>query len=131
MTNITILSGNLTRDPELKSSKDDKPVVKLRIAVTGVKRKGQDKSDTDYFDVVAFGVTAENANRYLSKGRAVLVEGHQKNNDWTDTDGNKHYGNDIIADRIDFLSGGKRANGADASDDEPEEVAAGSDDFDF
>ena len=63
-----------------------------------------DKKRTDYFNIVAFGKTAELFEKYVTKGTALCLRCHAQNNNWTDKDGNKRYDIQFIVDEVDFCS---------------------------
>lgn len=75
--NKVILMGNLTRDPEVRYTTSNQAVAKLTVAVNriGRSRDGEVLEQVDFIPVVVFGNQAENCERYLRKGRPVLVEG--------------------------------------------------------
>ena len=103
--NRVVLTGNLTRDPELRSTGSGMSVCSLRIA-TNSRRK--DSSGTwvekpNYFDVTVWGAQGENCAQYLSKGRPVAVDGRLDWREWEDKQGNKRQSIDIIADSVQFL----------------------------
>jgi single-strand DNA-binding protein len=104
--NRVVLTGNLTRDPELSTTPNTQTsVCKLRIACNTRKRDG-DGNWTDkpnYFDVTVWGAQGENCARYLQKGRPVAIDGRLEWREWTDQQGNKRQAIDIIADSVQFL----------------------------
>ena len=108
-TNINriILTGNLTRDPELRSTGSGMSVCSLRIA-TNTRRKNNQTGDWEdkpnYFNVTIWGRQGENAAQYLSKGRPVAIDGRLEWREYQDKDGNKREAIDIIADNVQFLS---------------------------
>jgi single-strand DNA-binding protein len=100
--NIVILVGNLTRDPEIRHAGNGTVVANINIAVNkAFKREGG--PDADFFRITAFGKTAELAERYLSKGKKISVEGRIENNNY-EKEGKTVYQDQIIANRIEFLS---------------------------
>ena len=98
--------GNLTRDPELRSTQNGKSVCNFAIAVNEPYKKpdGSDM-DPDYFEVEVWGKVAENCSKYLNKGSRVLIEGKLKNNNY-EKDGVKIYRMKIIAQSVEFLTSG-------------------------
>jgi single-strand DNA-binding protein len=112
--NKVILVGNLGADPELKYTPSSRPLCNLRIATTEVykDKSGQRQEKTEWHRVTVWGDTAENCNKYLSKGRSVYVEGRLQTRSY-DKEGQKHYATDIVADRVVFLGsgGGKEGGG--------------------
>ena len=104
--NRVILTGNLTRDPELRSLPSGTSVCNLRVAVN-TRRKdnstGEWVDKPNYFDVTVWGMQGENCAQYLSKGRPVAVDGRLEWREWEDKQGNKRQSVDIIADSVQFL----------------------------
>ncbi len=104
--NVVVVTGNLTRDPELRSLPSGTSVCKLRIAVNS-RRKDQSSGDwvdkPNYFDVTVWGAQGENCATYLSKGRPVAVEGRLDWREWEAQDGSKRQSVEIIANSVQFL----------------------------
>lgn len=84
--NITILKGNLTRDPEINTLPSGDSVTNFSIAVNEYYNdsNGNQQKVTDYIDCKAYGRTADNINKFFSKGRPILIEGSLKQERWTD-----------------------------------------------
>jgi single-strand DNA-binding protein len=104
--NRVVLTGNLTRDPELRSTGGGLAVCKLGIAVN-TRRKNSDgnwEEKPNYFRVTVFGKQAENCSQYLKKGRPVAIDGRLEWSQW-ETEGQKRESVDIIADSVQFLGG--------------------------
>jgi len=105
--NRVVITGNLTRDPELRSTPNNgMSICSLRVAVNGRKKdpdSGQWVDKPNYFDVTVFGAQGENCAQYLSKGRPVAVEGRLNWREWEAQDGGKRQSVDIIADTVQFL----------------------------
>lgn len=111
--NKAIIIGNLGADPEVRFTQSGTAVGNLRIATNErwTDKNGQSQERTEWHRVVVFGKTAENCQKYLSKGRQVYVEGRLQTNEWQDKDGNKRYTTEIVASNITFLSGGSGGGG--------------------
>lgn len=143
--NRVVLTGNLTRDPELRSLPSGMSVCSLRIA-SNTRRKdnstGEWVDKPNYFDVTVWGAQGENCANYLSKGRPVAVDGRLEWREWESQDGSKRQAVEIIANNVQFLGsrsdntgGGGGGNGfqgssdvpADTSDFEGATVSAGGD----
>jgi single-strand DNA-binding protein len=142
--NVVVITGNLTRDPELRSTSGGTSVCELRVAVNS-RRKDQSGNWVDkpnYFDVTVWGAQGENCANYLSKGRPVAVEGRLDWSEWEARDGGgKRQAVRIVANTVQFLGsrdgsgGGGNGNGggftpssdvpADTSDFEGAGVGAG------
>ena len=112
--NKVLLIGNLTKDPELRYTPNGTAVTNLRIAVNRKfkDRTGELKEDTCFVTVTAWDKQAEICNQYLQKGRAVFVEGILQSRSWETSDGQKRSTIDVRAERIQFLGGGARPEGA-------------------
>ncbi len=127
--NVVVVTGNLTRDPELRSTPSGTPVCKLRVAVNS-RRKDSASGDwvdkPNYFDVTVWGAQGENCATYLSKGRPVAIEGRLDWREWEAQDGSKRQSVEIIANSVQFLGsrddpGG--GNGAAARSDVPADTS--------
>jgi len=112
--NRVIITGNLTRDPELRSTPSGMSVCSLRVACNTRRKDGASGEWVDkpnYFDVTIWGRQGENAAQYLSKGRPVAIDGRLEWREFQDKDGNKRQAIDIIADNVQFLSSPEGFNG--------------------
>jgi single-strand DNA-binding protein len=112
--NVVVVTGNLTRDPELRQLQSGTSVCKMRIAVN-TRRKGQDGNWEDkpnYFDVTVWGAQGENCASYLSKGRPVAINGRLEWREWEGQDGNKRQSVEIIADTVQFLGSRDSSGGS-------------------
>ncbi len=98
--NRITLVGRLTRDPELRTTPEGTSVVRFGLAVN---RGSRPDDETDFFDIVAFGTTAETVANYLTKGRLVLVEGRVQTRTYTASDGSQRKAWDVIATVVRFL----------------------------
>jgi single-strand DNA-binding protein len=106
--NRVVLTGNLTRDPELRSTPSGTPVCSLRLACNGRRKNNETNQWEDapnYFDITVWGAQGENCSRYLSKGRGVAIDGRLQWREFTDKDGNKRQAIDIVAENVQFLGG--------------------------
>jgi single-strand DNA-binding protein len=104
--NVVVVTGNLTRDPELRSTPGGTSVCKLRVAVNSRRKDGQTGEWVDkpnYFDVTVWGAQGENCANYLAKGRPVAVEGRLDWREWEDKEGGKRQNVEIIANSVQFL----------------------------
>jgi len=137
--NRVVLTGNLTRDPELRSTNSGLPVCSLRVACNTRRKQGDEWVDKpNYFDVTVFGKQGENVAEYLEKGRPVAIDGRLEWREWEDQNNNKRQSVEIIADSVQFLGSrdGGQGNGsrfnaqsdvpADTSDMQSAPVAGGS-----
>ena len=96
-----LIAGRLTKDPEIRYTAKGTAVTTLRVAVN---YRGRDRQEeASFFDVVAFGKLAEQCAEYLSKGRAVLVEGRMRQRSWAPDEGPRRTKLEIIASSVEFL----------------------------
>lgn len=101
--NTVALTGNLTRDPELKQF-GETTVCKLRLAVNErTKENGEWTSKPMYFDVDAFGRTADACAQYLLKGSHIAITGRLKWREW-ESDAGKRQAVSIVANEVEFPS---------------------------
>lgn len=98
LTILTILTGRITKDLELKQAGQTQ-VTNFSMAVDNPFKK----DDTSFFDIVAFGKTAQLLNDYCGKGSKVLIEGNLKQDRFQDKEGNNRSVVRVIANRIEFL----------------------------
>ena len=110
--NKVILSGNLTRDVELKITASGKSIARMSIAV----QRPFAKDKTDFFNLVAWEKQAEFCHKYLKKGSGVIVEGRLETDNY-EKDGVKHYSTNIQVERIEF-AGRKKDSAETPVDDE-------------
>ena len=121
-TNLIVLTGNLTRDPELRHTPSGVAVANIGLASNRKYRQGDElKEDVCFVDVTAFGSTAQAVAEHLVKGRKVLVEGRLRYHACEAQDGQKRSKVDVIANRMNFLpraakNGNGSENGADEFD---------------
>jgi len=103
--NRVVLTGNLTRDPELRNTPSGTSVCGLRVACNTRRKDGSGQwvDKPNYFDVTVWGAQGENCAQYLQKGRPVAVDGRLEWREWEDKEGNKRQAVDIIADSVQFL----------------------------
>ena len=112
--NRVTITGNLTRDPELRSLPSGTAVCELGVAVNHRRKDQSDQwvEEPNYFNVVVFGAQGQNCAQYLSKGRPVAVDGRLRWSSWEDKNGGgKRSKVEIVGERVQFL--GSRADGGD------------------
>lgn len=129
-----IITGNLTRDPELRSTPNGASVCSFSVAVNRVFRdsNGEQKEDVSFIDCSAWGKLGEMISQYAKKGTSVLVSGRLDQRSWEDkTSGQKRSRVEVVVEDFNFISGMNRegeAGGhasfgaADAVDNGPEMV---------
>ena len=107
------ISGNLTRDPELRATASGTQVLSFGVAVNDRRRNPQTGEWEDYpnfIDCTMFGTRAEAVSRYLSKGAKVAIEGKLRYSSW-ERDGQRRSKLEVIVDEIEFMSRGQQAGG--------------------
>ncbi len=104
--NRVVLTGNLTRDPEVRATGGGLAICKLGIAVNTRRKnsEGQWEEKPNFFRVTVFGRQAESCGQYLKKGRPVAIDGRLEWSTW-ESEGQKRESIDIIADSVQFLGG--------------------------
>ena len=103
MLNRIILSGRLTRDPELRHMPSGIPVASFSLAVNrDFKDKATGETPVDFINIVAWRHTGEFAANYFAKGSIAVVEGRLQIRDWTDRDGGKRRSTEVLADNVYF-----------------------------
>ena len=118
--NQAIVMGNLTRDPELRSTPSGQQVASFAVATnrTWMDGSGERKEAVEYHEIVAWGKLGELAAQYLAKGRKVMVVGRLQTQSW-EKDGVKRSRTEIVATDVNFLDGpggtGNFTGGAPAS----------------
>lgn len=101
--NQVVLIGRLTRDPELRYSQNGLAICSFSLAVNRKSSRDGAEDQVYFFNIKAFGKTAETTSQYLTKGKRVGVQGHLQQNRWEDQNGQKRSTVDIVADRVQFL----------------------------
>ena len=97
--------GRLTRDPDIRYSQSDgKAIARYTLAID---RRGKDQQ-ADFISCVAFGKSAEFAEKYLKKGTKIAITGHIITGNYTDRDGRKVYTTDIAVDEHEFVESKKQ-----------------------
>jgi single-strand DNA-binding protein len=137
--NRVVLTGNLTREPELRSTNSGTSVCSLRIACNTRRKNsasGEWQDKPNYFDITVWGTQGENAARFLSKGRPVAIDGRLEWREYETQDGAKRQVVEIIADNVQFLGAApdtapQNGTAAEPASDELAGVAANSDDEDI
>ncbi len=108
------ISGNLTRDPELRQTQSGTAVLSLGVAVNDRRRNPQTGEWEDYpnfVDCVMFGTRAESVSRYLSKGQKVAIEGKLRYSSW-ERDGQRRSKIEVVIEDLEFMSRADQTQGA-------------------
>jgi single-strand DNA-binding protein len=125
--NRVVLVGNLTRDPELRSTPNGSSLCRLRVACSTSWRNkdtGEIDERPNYFDVTVFGASGEACARFLTKGRPVAVDGRLEWHEWTTAEGENRQAVGILADSVQFLAARQRDDGEETEVAEEEEAVA-------
>lgn len=127
--NKAVVIGNITKDPELKTTPSGTKVCSFGVATNRVwfdKNANEKKQEVEFHNIVAWGKTAELVQQYMHKGSQILVDGRLQTRTWEGKDGKKNYRTEIVAESIQF--GAKPAGQADRPAPQRQEMAP-SDDF--
>jgi len=119
--NTVCLTGNLTRDPELRTTGSGTSVCSLRIAVNErAKIDGEWRDKPMYFDITIWGNQGEACAKYLEKGSPVAVQGRLQWREWQNDNGDKRQAVDVVAERCQFLNRGDGSSSGGSSQSRPE-----------
>ena len=102
MLNKAILMGRLTRDPELKYTQNNLPVVQFTVAVERNRAAQGQEKQTDFINVVAWRKTAEFVSQWFTKGMMIIVEGSIQSRSWQDKDGHNRTTIEVVASAVQF-----------------------------
>jgi single-strand DNA-binding protein len=125
--NKVMIIGHLGRDPEMRYTPSGRPVTTFNVATsrTWNSADGERHTETEWFNIVAWGNLAEICKQYLSKSQRIFVEGRLQTRQWEDSDGNKHSSTEIVASEMIMLSDRQNANNS------TEEFEGGEEEFLF
>lgn len=100
--NKVIIVGNLTQDPEARTTPNGQNVSNFTIATNRIwnDQQGQRQEQTEFHNIVAWGKLAEIVGQYLNKGQLCMVEGRLQTRSWDDQNGVRHWKTEIIAENI-------------------------------
>ena len=101
MLNKVILMGRLVKDPELKYTPSNVAVVSFTVAVDRRYQK-QDEKQADFINVVAWRSAAEFVSKWFRKGQMIALSGSIQTRTWDDSDGNRRYVTEVIAEEVSF-----------------------------
>ena len=108
MLNRVVLVGRLAKDPQYKTLSTGTSFCSFTLAVQRTFRDRNGTQGTDWIPVVVWGQTAENCNRYLSKGRMTAVSGRIQTRNYEKDDGSKVYVTEVVADEVQFLGNAEK-----------------------
>jgi single-strand DNA-binding protein len=118
-----MIIGHLGRDPEMRYTPSHRAVTNFNVAVgrSWKSADGEKHSETEWFNVVAWGGLAEICHQYLSKGQQVYIEGRLQTRKWEDDEGQQRTTVEIVAKEMIMLSKGKKKDdSADEADENPD-----------
>lgn len=119
MLNQITLMGRMTRDPELRQTPGGSAVANFSLAVErDIKDKASGERVTDFIDCVAWAHTANFVSKYCTKGSLVVVSGRLQIRDWTDKDGNKRRGAEVVVNDL-YFAEKKNGNSSNSESDTP------------
>ena len=124
--NKVLIIGNLGKDPEMRYMPNGKPVTNFSVATNRRWNTpdGDQREETEWFNVTMYEKLADIANQYLTKGQKVYIEGRLHTRSWDGNDGQKHYRTEIIANQMIMLGAGRGQGSREAVgerfDNEPE-----------
>jgi single-strand DNA-binding protein len=134
--NKVMVIGHLGRDPEMRYTPSGRPVTTFTIAVSRSwnTADGERRTETEWFNIVAWGNLAEICKQYLYKGQQVYIEGRLQTRRWEDKEGQKHTSVEVVANEM-MMLGERRDNSSQSQEetqgDEPSEPVADEDEFPF
>jgi single-strand DNA-binding protein len=123
--NKVMIIGRLGRDPEMRYTPSGKPVTTFSVAThrSWTTSESERRTETEWFNVVAWGNLAEICKEYLAKNRLVYIEGRLQTRHWDDAEGAKHTSVEIVANEMIMLD--------DRRDNEPSPELASTDEDEF
>ena len=104
--NKVLLTGRLTRDPEMRSLASGKSVTQFSVATNEYRTNGLEKAE--FHSVVTWDRLAEICGQYLGKGQSVAVEGRLQTRSWDDDRGQRHWKTEVVANHVEMLSGRRK-----------------------
>jgi single-strand DNA-binding protein len=133
--NKVMVIGHLGKDPEMRYTPSGRPVTTFTVAVSRSwnTADGERRTETEWFNIVAWGNLAEICKQYLYKGQQVYIEGRLQTRRWDDKEGQKHTSVEVVANEMMMLGDRRDNNKAQESDQEVEgpEPIADEDEFPF
>ena len=127
--NKVMVIGHLGKDPEMRYTPSGRPVTTFTIAVSRSwnTADGERRTETEWFNIVAWGNLAEICKQYLYKGQQVYIEGRLQTRRWEDKEGQKHTSVEVVANEM-MMLGDRRDNSnqvqeSEQGEDQPEPIA--------
>jgi len=134
--NKVMVIGHLGRDPEMRYTPSGRPVTTFTVAVSRSwnTADGERRTETEWFNIVAWGNLAEICKQYLHKGQQVYIEGRLQTRRWEDKEGQKHTSVEVVANEMMMLGDRRDSNNHSQESDqdgESSEQIADEDEFPF
>ena len=137
--NKVMVIGHLGRDPEMRYTPSGRPVTTFSVAVSRSwnTADGERRTETEWFNIVAWGNLAEICKQYLHKGQQVYIEGRLQTRRWEDNEGQKRTSVEVVANEMMMLgdrrdnSGGQSQDNDSAEEENDSEPLADEDEFPF
>ena len=116
--NKVLIIGRLGRDPEMRYTPSGRPVTTFSVGASRSwnTSEGERRTETEWFNVVAWSNLAEICKQYLTKGQLVYIEGRLQTRKWESQDGNRHTATEIVANEMIMLEGRRESNSAPPGD---------------
>ena len=120
--NKVMVIGHLGKDPEMRFTPSGRPVTTFSVAVSRSwnTADGERRSETEWFNIVAWGNLAEICNQYLHKGQQVYIEGRLQTRNWDDKEGKKHTSVEVVANEMLMLGDRRDASSSSQESEENE-----------
>ena len=132
--NKVMIIGNLGRDPEMRYTSSGRPVTSFSVATSRswTTAEGERRTETEWFNIVAWANLAEICNKYLKKGHQVYIEGRLQTRHWEDEEGNKRVATEVVAREMIMLNEKRdKTEGASEPDSDNEEAYPAGDEEEF
>ncbi|KAA3647937.1 MAG: single-stranded DNA-binding protein [Chloroflexi bacterium] len=131
--NKVMVIGHLGRDPEMRYTPSGRPVTTFSVATSRswTTSDGDRRSETEWFNIVAWGSLAEICKQYLNKGKQVYVEGRLQTRRWEDEEGNKRSTVEVVAREMIMLGDRRKDDAEDNSQDQDTDSQEEEDEFPF
>lgn len=127
--NKVMIIGHLGRDPEMRYTPSGRPVTTFTVATSRSwnTADGERHTETEWFNVVAWGNLAEICKQYLNKGQQVYIEGRLQTRRWDDKEGNKHTSVEVVANEM-MMLGDRRDSHAQVNEQESLDASSSNED---
>lgn len=101
--NKVILCGRTTKDAEIRTTKEGMAIARFTLAIDRPKKKNGEENGADFINCLAFDKTAELIEKYVPKGRKILIEGRWQTGSYDNNEGKKVYTNECVIDKLEFV----------------------------